>query len=382
MYSRLLNKALIENHSFFLFGPRGTGKTTWIKTQISECIYIDLLTSENYKDLLANPSRLEKMIPPNYQDWVILDEIQRVPDCLNEIHRLIENKGYKFILTGSSARKLRKQGVNLLAGRAFTYYFHPLTTLELKDDFNLQFSLKYGSLPSVYAKSNPEKYLTTYVNTYLREEILQESLVRNLTNFTRFLEIAAFSQGSLLNSAEISREIGVDRLTVENYFSILEDLLIAFRLPVFSKKAKRKLITHNKFYYFDVGVYKAIRPMGPFDLPEEAEGPALETLFLQELRALNDYFEWGYQFYFWRTANGQEVDLILYGHKGLFAFEIKRSSRINRQDLKGLKLFKEDYPIAHCYCFYGGVRKEFWDKEITLLPLSDAFKELVTILDL
>src|SRR3989338_7025453 len=212
MYFRLFN--IPENKSFFLFGPRGTGKTTWVQATFPSGIYLDLLEAGLFNDLITHPQRLENLIPKDFRDWVILDEIQRVPELLNEVHRLIEKYKYKFILTGSSARKLKKQGPNLLAGRALTRFFHPLTVKELGDDFSLEHSLKFGLLPSVSIESQPKGYLESYVKTYLQEEIQQEGLTRNLGAFSRFLEAASFSQGSILNISSVARDCAVERKVV------------------------------------------------------------------------------------------------------------------------------------------------------------------------
>ena len=291
MYSRIIKAPKAK--SFFLFGPRGTGKTTWVKTAFPKATYIDLLEAEIFNDLLANPQRLENFIPRNSGDWIIIDEVQRVPELLNEAHRLIEKHKYKFILTGSSARKLRRKGFNLLGGRALTYAMHPLTAIELGKAFDLEHSLAFGQLPSAYIESDPKKYLESYVTTYLEEEIQQEGLTRNLAAFSRFLEAASFSQGSVLNISNVANECGVERKVVEHYFAILEDLLIAYRIPIFSKRAKRRMAAHPKFYFFDAGVYRTLRPNGPLDMPEQIEGASLETLFLQELMAVNDALELG-----------------------------------------------------------------------------------------
>lgn len=379
MFSRLLKIPVDNNKSFFLFGPRGTGKTTWIKSIFSEAVYFDLLKFDLYNDLLARPGRLENLIPQGFQNWIILDEIQRIPELLNEVHRLIETFHYKFILTGSSARTLRKKGVNLLAGRALTYKMYPLTAVELGDSFCLKKSLAWGHLPSIFSEKTPNLFLRAYVQTYLREEILQEGLTRNLGSFSRFLETASFSQGSVLNISEIARESGIERMRVTNYFSILEDLLLASLLPVFTRRAKRRMISHPKFYFFDVGIFRTLRPMGPLDSPQEAEGPALETLCFQELSAINDYYNYEYNLYYWRTSNGVEVDFILYGPKGLLAFEIKRSSRISKKDLNGLKSFANDYPEAKLYMLYGGSRQEYVNN-ISILPVEKGLKELPSIL--
>jgi predicted AAA+ superfamily ATPase len=377
MYSRLIKPS--KNKSFFLFGPRGTGKTTWVKSSFPESLYLDLLEAEIFYDLLANPQRLENLIPKNFKNWIVIDEIQRVPDLLNEIHRLIEKYKYKFVLTGSSARKLRKKGHNLLAGRALTYSMHQLTAVELERDFNLNHSLIYGQLPSAYTESDPKKYLESYVLTYLREEVQQEGITRNLSAFSRFLETASFSQASILNISAVAQECAVERKVVENYFSILEDLLIAYRVPVFTKKAKRRLTSHPKFYFFDNGLYRTLRPIGPLDMPEEIQGAAFETLLFQELNAINDYLDLGYKIFYWRTANNMEVDFILYGKRGIKAFEIKRTGKIRSQMLNGLKAFLKDYPTAKAFFIYGGERR-MHEGNIEIISIKDALKNLPEIL--
>jgi uncharacterized protein len=377
MYSRIISTP--KNKSFFLFGPRGTGKTTWVQKSFADAIYIDLLESRVFNELLADPQRIENYIPENFNDWIIIDEIQKVPFLLDEVHRLIENKKLKFILTGSSARKLRKKGQNLLAGRALTCYMHPLSVVELGKDFSLEHSLKYGSLPSVYTEEDPQGYLDSYMRTYLQEEVLQEGLTRNLNAFARFLEAASFSQGSVLNISEVSRECSVERKVVENYFNILEDLLISVRIPVFTKKAKRRMSRHPKFYLFDTGVYMTVRPMGPLDSPELAEGIALESFFLQEIRAVNEYYGLGYNIYYWRTSGGLEVDFILYGKRGIKAFEIKRRNKVSMGMLSGLKAFLSDYPNAEAFLLYGGNKPLFID-DIKVLPIAHALKTIKEII--
>jgi predicted AAA+ superfamily ATPase len=379
MFKRIIHIPLKTRKSFFLFGPRGTGKTTWLRQHLPEALFFNLLQSEPYNRLSANPGLIREMIPPHYSGWIIIDEIQRIPEMLNEVHDLIESQKRIFILTGSSARKLRQKGINLLAGRALTYHLHPLTAEEQESSWQISQSLRYGHLPARFSEHDPQKYLKDYVQTYIREEVLQESLTRNIGHFSRFLEVASFSQGSIINTSEIAREAHIERATADNYFSILEDLLIGVRLPVFSRKAKRKLIHHQKFYYFDTGVFRAIRPTGPLDSDAELDGPAMETLVFQELRAMNDYLECGYQLYFWRTKNGLEVDFILYGPEGLIAIEVKRSRHVHSKNLRGLKEFQKDYPPARCYLFYGGLTPLYKD-HITVLPIEQALRNLKQVL--
>lgn len=368
-----------NDKSFFLFGPRGTGKSTWVRKEFPNAIYLDLLEASLYNSLLANPERLRGFIPPGFKDWVIIDEVQKVPELLNEVHRLIESQKLRFVLTGSSARKLRRSGVNLLGGRALTNHMHPLMASELGKDFSFSHSLRYGFMPCVYTESAPEKYLASYVSTYLKEEIQQEGLTRNIGAFSRFLEVASFSQGCELNISEIARVCAINRKVVENYFSILDDLLLAIRLPVFSRRAKRNLTAHPKFFFFDVGAYRAIRPTGPLDSPEEIEGAALETLVLQQLLALNDNLQLGYAFHHWRTSTKLEVDLVLYGERGLHAFEVKRSARLRNADFSGLKTFKSDYPAASTYLLYRGERKYF-EGNIQVVPIELAISEFEQML--
>lgn len=379
MISRILQKPLQLNKSFFLLGPRGTGKTSWVKEALPQALYLDLLRIETYVELLAEPQRINALIPPDFKGWIIIDEVQKIPILLNEVHRLIEEKHYKFVLTGSSARSLRKKGVNLLGGRALMFHLYPLTVRELGDLFNLAHSLHFGQLPATFSEPDPKRYLSAYVNTYLREEVMQEGLTRNLSAFSRFLEAASFSQGNVINMASIAREIGVQQKLVTSYFDILDDLLLGYRLPIFNKRAKRQTIRHPKFYFFDVGVYQALRPKGIIDSVQEIEGAALETLFLQELRALNDYFDCGYQLYYWRTQTGIEVDFIAYGEQGFHAFEIKRSAHVSSKDCAGLNAFKTEYPAAKLYLLYNGNTRHYFG-EVQVIPYIEGLRSLLAIL--
>ena len=383
MFKRLFSIPLTNRDSCFIFGPRGTGKTQWLKThvQMNACVYIDLLEPLTFRRLKSNPERLKDVIPSQFSGWVIIDEVQKIPELLDEVHRLIEHEQQRFILTGSSARKLRREGVNLLAGRAIHHTMHPLTAQELGDAFQLEHALTLGMLPATYTYGDPAGYLATYVHTYLREEVVHEGLTRNVAAFARFLEIASFSQGGVINASEIAREVGIDRQVIQNYFRILNDLLLSHTLPAFTKKAKRRLITTEKFYYFDAGVYQNLRPKGILDSPSEIGGMALETLFLQSFLAINDYLRLNYQLYYWRTANGVEVDFIAYGQESLIAFEIKHAKQITPKMLHGLKQFKQDYPMAKLYIVYLGETVLHLADEITALPMQQALLQLPEILE-
>lgn len=370
MYPRIINA--IESQSFFLFGARGTGKSSWVERAFPGALLVDLLHDSTYRELSADPSRLEQRLPADYQGWVIIDEVQRVPALLNEVHRLIERRKIRFVLTGSSARKLRRGGANLLAGRALTRSMYPFTAEELGKDFRVEDRIRTGCLPAIFGKPDAADFLQSYVVTYLREEVQAEGIVRNIGQFHRFLEAASFSQAQILSISAVSRDCGVERKVVEGYFQVLEDILIAVRVPVFEKRAKRLMTKHPKFYFFDAGVYRAVRPKGPLDSPEEIDGVALETLVFQELRAMNDYGKYGYELFTWRTQSKHEVDLVLYGERGLRAFEVKRSGRIREEDLMGLRLFLADYPKARAVFIYQGTEERFIDG-IQVVPADKFF---------
>lgn len=377
MYTRLLEA---PKKSFFLLGPRSTGKTTWVENHFDRALKFDLLEAGTYTHFLSDPGRLAKAIPERHRDWIVIDEVQRVPELLNEVHRLIEKKKYRFVLTGSSARKLRRGGVNLLAGRALTLSMFPLTAKELDRDFKLDHALKFGMLPPAWIEEKPKAFLQSYIKTYLREEIQEEGLTRNLPAFSRFLEAATYSQAAVLNVSNVARDCSVDRKVVEDYFSILEDLMLGVRLPVFSRHAKRKLIQKSKFFYFDTGVYRQLRPKGPLDIESEIDGPALETMVFQEIRALNHYLDLEYEISFWQTANNREVDFVLYGPKGLIGIEVKRSSIFRESEIEALELFKKDYPMARLILLYGGT-KRFHHQGIEIVPISEFMKTADRFLD-
>lgn len=340
---------------------------------------IDLLEADKATRLIAHPEALQGMIPSDHDDWVVIDEVQKVPALLDEVHRLIERDQRRFALTGSSARKLRRGGANLLAGRARTTYLLPLTAHELGRDFDLKHALRFGGLPTAWTSKDPAHYLASYVHTYLHEEVVQEGVTRNLAGFTRFLEAASFSQAARLNISAIARDCAVERKVVEQWFVALEDLLLAVRLPVFRRRAKRDVTVQPSFFLFDAGVYRTLRPRGPLDSDAEIDGAALETVVLNELRAINTYRQLGYELHCWRTQSGDEVDFVLYGERGLHAIEVKRTSVLRGADFDGLKVFGEDYPMAKRWLLYGGTKAHHRDG-VHVLPAADGLKKLFTAL--
>jgi len=358
--------------SFFLFGPRGTGKTMWLKQNIAKAVFIDLLDPAVYRTYSARPERIREIAEAQKPGaTVVIDEIQKVPQLLDAVHMLIEEyKDHRFVLTGSSARKLKRSGVDLLAGRAVVKTMHPFMAAEMGKGFSMERALAIGMVPLITESHNPEETLGAYGSIYLREEVQMESLVRSIGDFGRFIEAISFSQGSVLSISDVARECEVGRKTVEGYVSVLEDLLLGFRLPVFTKRAKRHLISHPKFYYFDCGVFRSIRPKGPLDAPGEIDGAALESLVIQHLRAWNAYRGGTASLYFWRTKSGNEVDFVVYGPDTFCAVEVKNTARVNRKMLKGLIAFKEDYPGAELYFLYRG-RERLKLKGVLCLPVEE-----------
>ena len=360
-----------DDTSYFLFGPRGTGKTTWLNAVCGDGYRIDLLNAETRLSLMSNPQRLRSIVEGNLGKMVfVIDEIQKVPALLDVVHGLMEDYPEKrFILTGSSARKLKREGVDLLGARALERHLHPFMAAELGAAFSLEEALKTGLVPVVGRYANRRKSLATYLNLYIREEVEQEGLVRNLESFSRFLETISFSHGSILSATEISRECGVKRTTVDGFISILEDLLIAFTLPVFSKRSKRKLVAHEKFYFFDAGVFRTIRPKGPLDRPEEIDGAALEGLVCQHLRAWADYSGCENAVSFWRTQTGDEVDFVIYTENEFTAIEVKNTAKPSHADFAALKLFGKDYPMARRILLYRG-QEQYLEQGVLVMPVE------------
>jgi predicted AAA+ superfamily ATPase len=366
----------IPKRSLFLFGPRGTGKSTWLRKSVPSALYVDLLDPGRYRELAAEPERLRQLVEGSPQsETVIVDEIQRLPELLTQIHALIEEAPRRrFVLTGSSARKLRRGGVDLLAGRAVVRTLHPFMGAELPG-FSLETALEQGLVPLVVRSSDPADVLRAYVSLYIDEEVRTEGWVRNIGAFARFLEAASFSHAAVLNLANVARECSVEQKTVAAWIEVLEDLLLAFRLPVFSRRARRRTTVHPKLYFFDAGVYRSLRPKGPLDRREEIDGAALEGLVAQHLRAWSAYSDEDFALSFWRTPAGTEVDFVIYGESGFWAVEVKNTRRIRPADLRALKTFKADYPASEPLLLYRGEDRLVIDG-IRCLPVGRFLSEL------
>lgn len=365
MLTRILNlqKRLPSAQSAFLFGPRGTGKTSlcneYLKT-VPHAWSVDLLSLSLCKKLLRRPSlfreEVESRLPPPGQVLTVLvDEIQKLPSLLDEVHSLIEtHKGkVQFLLTGSSARKLIRGGANLLAGRAWTLKLHPLTCLEMS--LNLEKALRWGTLPAVYLSDGvPDQTLLAYTDTYLKEEILQESIVRKAEPFMQFLDLAAQSNGDPVNHSSLARTIHVSPNTIQVYYDILVDTLVALRLPGWSQSVRKQLMHAPKYYFFDCGVLNALRGELELELRPHTyrTGKLFETFLINEANRLNDYTDSRYRFHYWRTNTGQEVDLILQksATRPPIAIEIKAADSVTESDLHGLKAFGQEHSAARLVC--------------------------------
>ena len=367
----------IPRESFFLFGPRGTGKSTWLRARLPDALYLDLLEPVLHRRLAARPERLRDLLSgaPG-ADTVVIDEIQRVPELLSVVHSVLEEPSPpRFVLTGSSARKLRRGDVNLLGGRALHQTLHPFMAAELPG-FDLERALRLGLVPLIVDASAPERTLDAYASLYIDQEVRAEGLTRDVGAFARFLEAISFSHGGQLSLASVARECEVSRRMVEAYVGILEDLLMAFRLPVFRKRAKRATVARDKFYLFDAGVFRSLRPTGPLDRPGEIDGQALEGLVAQHLRAWAAYSPHDASLYFWRTRAGSEVDFVVYGRRGFLALEVKNARRVHSTDLRALRTFRTDYPEADAAILYRG-RERLRIDGIWCLPVGDFLREMV-----
>lgn len=342
---RLIRIELPEKRSAFLWGPRKTGKTTYLKSVFPGSLTYDLLKTELFFDLAKRPAllreQLEAVDPERLRDPIIIDEVQKVPQLLDEIHGLIEDKGLRFVLCGSSARKLKRGKANLLGGRAWRYEMHPLVFAEVKD-IHLLNALNRGMIPGHYLSENAGRSLQAYVQDYLKEEVFNEGLTRNIPAFSRFLDAVGYSHGELTNYANIARDCGVDAKTVKEYYQILVDTLLGTMIEPFKKKQERQVISKaGKFYLFDVGVAGAVTKRRLVEERGEPFGKAFEHFMVTEILAHRSYTGLNYDVNFWRTKTGLEVDLVLGG--GEIAVEVKGSSRPDSADFRPLKTFIQDH---------------------------------------
>jgi len=342
MINRILNLDDAHNDSVFLWGARQVGKTTLIRNVYPNVVYYDLLQAKDFERLLRNPSLLgEDLEMLNDGDTVIIDEVQKIPQLLDEVHSLIFRKNLRFILSGSSPRKLKRSGANLLGGRALKEILYPLVSAEIQD-FDIYKAVRYGMLPRHYLISDPWKRLGAYISVYLNEEIREEALSRRLKTFSRFMEVAAFSNGEIVVYKNIAQDCGIDYRTVTGYFEILVDTLVGYMIPAFTHTKKRRSIQSPKFYYFDVGIANYLRNRRNIQFGSTDFGHAFEHFIIQELIAYMGYSGKDEELSYWRTSSGYEVDVVI--GAGRVAIEIKSTEEIQSRHTKGLKAFQEEYP--------------------------------------
>lgn len=374
---RLITISLPEGQSAFLWGPRKTGKTTFLQAAFPNSIRYDLLQTELFLEFAKRPSHLREQLlaasPRQLQEPVLIDEVQKVPQLLDEIHWLIENRRLRFILCGSSARKLKRGKANLLGGRAWRYEMHPLVSAEV-DDLDLLRALNRGMVPAHYIQEAYGKSLQAYVRDYLKEEVFEEGLTRNIPAFSRFFDAMGYSHGELTNYANIARDCGVDAKTVKEYYQILVDTLLGTMIEPYKRRQDRQVITKTgKFYLFDVGVAGAITRRQILHERGEQFGKALEHFILMELVAHRAYRELDYAVNFWRTKSGLEVDFIL--GQGQVAIEVKGTSRVDSPDLRPLKTFLQEYRPAKALVVCNE-RAPRVHEDILILPWREFLKML------
>lgn len=364
--------------SFFLFGVRGVGKSTWARERLPEAHRIDLLDEGLYQSLLGEPAlfghELRSLEP---ERWVVLDEVQRLPNLLNEVHRFIEDRGLRFALLGSSARKLKTAGTNLLAGRALWRTMFPLVPEELGGEFDLARALRHGTIPLIWTAAEPERTLESYVQLYLREEVKAEALVRNLPGFVRFLPIAGLAHAQVVNVSAIARDSGVARTTVDGYLEILEDTLLAYRLPAFEARLRVRERKHPKLYWVDPGLVRAVKKhLGP--VAEEERAALFEGWVLTLLRAYAEERDLYEEIFYWAPAQarGVEVDFLLRRGRELLAIEVKSGSRFTPSLLTGLRAIGELEGLVRSLLVYGGDRRLRTPDGIEVWPVRDLLEAL------
>ena len=386
MIQRLIECSKIK--SFFLFGARATGKSSYLEKQWSqsfkkeELLWIDLLDPEQEKEFFLRPSSLKEQIEAlkKKPKFIIIDEVQKVPQLLDVVHYLIQKKQLRFALTGSSIRKLKRGAANLLAGRAFLYKLFPLSFLELKDQFKLKEVLQFGTLPEIFSlkfQKDKIRYLKSYINSYLKEEVISEQLIRNIPAFRHFLEVAGQCNGTILNHSKIAREAGIDYKSSQRYFEILEDTLLGFHLPGFSTSVRKQQTKASKFYLFDLGVARALANLT--DIPVKpgtySFGQCFEHFIITEIYRLNEYFESYYKMSYFQSKDGLEVDLILEKASKIILIEIKSTTRVLSHDLRHLNRFKKEFPKSQAFLI--SLDKTTRKKEgVFILHWQKALKEI------
>ena len=345
MYQRKQTFEGSKNESFFLWGARQTGKSTLLKTLYPESLWFDLLLTDVFERLQRNPYQLREIVLASQpKSPVVIDEIQKIPALLDEVHWLIENQNVRFVLSGSSPRKIIRSQANLLGGRALRFELFPLVSDEIPE-FDLLRALNNGLLPRHYMMENPKNRISAYIGNYLKEEIMAEARIRNISSFSRFLEVAAFSNGEMVNYTNIASECGVSSPTVKEYFQILEDTLTGRFLPSFQKKPKRRVIQAPKFYYFDLGIVNYLLKRGQIEKGSEAFGNVFEHFIYQEIYAHSHYTGIQYPIYYWRTASQIEIDFVLGDHE--VAIEVKSTENATLRHMKGLQRFSDEYSVTH-----------------------------------
>lgn len=373
---RTLNlKLLLKNKSYFLLGPRQTGKSYLIREQLPDVKKYDLLMKDVFRKLSFNPTAIREELTPK-DKIIVIDEIQKLPDLLDEVQYLIENKGIHFLLTGSSARKLSKKGINTLGGRARVQYFHPLTYWELKSQFKLEKMINWGLLPSVYISDDPKADLDSYISIYLQQEIANEGLVRNLSAFSRFIDVAATCHAEQIDYTSISNDAQIARTTIHDYFQVLKDTLVGHEVHIWGEAKKRKPIATSKFYFFDWGVAKNLMGYGKIQIKTPLFGKAFESFIFQELLAWASYNKFDAPKY-WRTQDQKEVDFIINDE---IAIEVKGKSVLTIKDLEGLIALKEEKKIKKYYLVFTGSESRNFEqaKGIEILPYQIFLEKLWT----
>ena len=378
MFRRNLVLPEAGTESFFLWGPRQTGKSTLLRLTYGNGRWIDLLKAEEFRRYIARPELLRQEVEaegPGLGSQIVIDEIQKIPALLDEVHWLIENRGLHFALCGSSARKVKRGTANLLGGRATRYELHGLTASELGREFELDRMLNHGYLPRIYQASRPKRLLDAYIADYLKEEVAAEGLVRNIPTFSDFLDVAALSDGEIVNFSNIARECGVSSHTTKSHFQILVDTLLGRWLPAYRKRPKRRVIGASKFYFVDVGVVNRLARRGELLAGSELYGKAFENWVFHELSTFVSYREFDDNLSYWRLASGIEVDFVLGDMQ--VAIEAKSSARITRDHLKALRSLLEDHPrVKRRVVVCREPRARTTDDGIEILPAATFVRRL------